>query len=369
MVSKANTTILTRSTGVIVAILLALLLTACAGKPLVPYSTSYEPLDLAPGNPQGLEDGRSRFREIFCAINQDHGTDLPDYMPCGEALATVGTEATPSQRPVDLGASNRNDLVLLVPGLGYQCIKNWLDHDNSAPNHVAEYGYEVDFLEVSGLSGSPHNAKMVRDYVLDLPPQQAGRPLILVGYSKGAPDILEALVSYPELAEKVTAVVSFAGAIGGSLLADDATLSQVNLLTKVPKSDCDQGDGKSLESLSPELRKAFLANNELPGNIRYYSVVAFPDPKRISFGLKSSYRKLASIADGRNDSQLVFTDQVIPGSTVLAFVNADHWAMAVPVARQHKFAASTFVSQNNFPREVILEALLRYLEEDLSNEP
>lgn len=351
------------------SVLLLVLLTACAGKPLVPYSTTYEPLDLSPGNPQGLRDDRSRFREIFCSINQDHGQELPDYMPCEEALSLVGGEGPPSRLPVDLGNSKRNDLVLLVPGLGYQCIKNWLDHDNSAPKHVAQYGYEVDFLEVSGLSGSAHNATMIRDYVLNMPPEQADRPLILIGYSKGAPDILEALVTYPELAEKVTAVISFAGAIGGSLLADDATLSQVNLLTKVPRSDCDEGDGESLQSLSPEVRKAFLADNTLPEHIRYYSVVAFPSPMRISFGLKSSYNKLAKIADARNDSQLVFTDQVIPASTVLAFANADHWAMAVPVARQHTFAASTFVSQNNFPREVILEALLRYLEEDLSTTP
>ena len=118
-----------------------------------------------------------------------------------------------------------------------------------------------------------------------------------------------------------------------------------------------------------KLRGAFLDNHELPEHIRYYSVIAFPSPERISFGLKSSYNKLARIADARNDSQLVFTDQVIPGSTILAFTNADHWAMAVPVARQHNFAASTFVSQNSYPREVILEALLRYLEEDLSSEP
>lgn len=226
------------------------MLTACAGKPLIPYSTTYEPLDLAPGNSQGLRDGRTRFREIFCTINRDHGKDLPDYMPCDEALNMVGNEAPPTQLPVNLGPSERNDLMLLVPGLGYQCIKNWLDHDNSAPNHVANCGYEVDFLEVSGPSGSVHNAKMTRDHVLALP-QQPDRPIILVGYSEGAPDILEALVIYPELAARVTAVISFAGAIGGSLLADDATLSQVNLLTKVPKSDCDKGDGGSLQSLSP----------------------------------------------------------------------------------------------------------------------
>ncbi|MBT8073717.1 MAG: hypothetical protein KJO58_08375, partial [Gammaproteobacteria bacterium] len=79
---KAGKKVSTTLFGPIPAILFFALLTACAGKPLVPYSTSYEPLDLAPGNPQELSDGRSRFREIFCAINQDHGKELPDYMPC-----------------------------------------------------------------------------------------------------------------------------------------------------------------------------------------------------------------------------------------------------------------------------------------------
>ena len=83
-------------------------------------------------------------------------------------------------------------------------------------------------------------------------------------------------------------------------------------------------------------------------------------------GLKPSWRKLGRLSDARNDSQLVFHDQIIPGSTLLAFANADHWAMAVPVARHHDFASATYASDNDYPREVMFEALLRYVEEDLA---
>jgi hypothetical protein len=60
-------------------------------------------------------------------------------------------------------------------------------------------------------------------------------------------------------------------------------------------------------------------------------------------------------------------DQIIPGSTLVAFLNADHWAVAVPVARQHPFVGSILVDHNDYPREAFLEALLRYIEEDLQN--
>jgi hypothetical protein len=38
---------------------------------------------------------------------------------------------------------------------------------------------------------------------------------------------------------------------------------------------------------------------------------------------RSSYDKLSKV-DARNDSQLLFYDEIIPGSKLLAYVNADH---------------------------------------------
>jgi len=99
--------------------------------------------------------------------------------------------------------------------------------------------------------------------------------------------------------------------------------------------------------------------------VHYYSLATFPDPERISSILKSSYRKLASI-DARNDSQVIFYDQVIPGSTLVGYLNADHWAVALPIARSHEKIGSWFVTENAYPREALLEAVLRFVEEDLS---
>jgi len=44
--------------------------------------------------------------------------------------------------------------------------------------------------------------------------------------------------------------------------------------------------------------------------------------------------------DARNDSQVIFYDQFIPGSTLVGYLNADHWALAVPVARSHSTIGS-----------------------------
>src|SRR5262249_1133589 len=102
----------------------------------------------------------------------------------------------------------------------------------------------------------------------------------------------------------------------------------------------------------------------LPRSIRFYSLVALPQPAQMSSGLRSSYDKLSQV-DPRNDSQVIFYDAVIPGSTVLAYLNADHWAVGVPLARSHAFIASLFADKTAFPREALLEAVLRYIEEDL----
>jgi hypothetical protein len=66
-----------------------------------------------------------------------------------------------------------------------------------------------------------------------------------------------------------------------------------------------------------------------------------------------------------NDSQVIYSDEFIPGSTLLGFINADHWAIVLPIDRSHPFVGSMFVSRNDYPREALLEAVLRYVEEDL----
>ena len=342
-------------------------LVACSNQPQVPFSYTLEPLSFEPGNTYNVTDGRARFREIFCAANEDHGEALPDYTPCEEALVRFDDEPEPTGLPVDLGPSSTNLLGKMVPGLAYSCVKAWLHHDNSAPNHVATLGYETGFIQVEGIASSETNADLIAEYVAGLGPEYDERPLILFGYSKGLPDIFAFLVQYPELTHRVAAVVSYAGAVWGSPLADEADEKQLRWLTLIPGAECEKKDSKALDTLSPANRDAWFAEHTLPEHIRYYSVVSFPDPENISNGLQHSHKKLGALKDGRNDSQLVFYDQVIPGSTILGFFNADHWAMSVPIARQHEVSQAIFADQNDFPREIALEAILRFIEEDLES--
>jgi hypothetical protein len=314
-----------------------------------------------------LVDRRGRFREIYCTVLEKHGESLPDYRSCEAALTLAGDESGATGEEVELGYSNSDYLVLLVQGLGWDCFAGWLDVELSAAKHVANFGYEVRLLPVDGLSSTEKNALLIQKYIASLPPEDAGRPIILAGYSKGAPDILTAVANYPEVANRVSGVISLAGSIGGSPLADDASQSQANMLTNVPGSNCDEGDEGAVESLRTDVRQQWLVENTLPSSIKYYSVVTYPSPERVSWGLKSSYKSLSKV-DVRNDTQVLIYDQMIPGSTLVAFLNADHWAIAVPVARKHAFVGSTVVNHNDYPREALLEALLRFIEEDLSSE-
>ena len=333
----------------------SLLLSACATNPPVEYA-----IDIPPG----VTDARGRFGEIYCAVLEAHGHDLPDYRPCEDALSRVSSKPTGTGRPVDLGPSRRQLQAAIVPGIGYGCFAAWLEPPGTAAAHVSKFGFGLVGIEVDALSGTATNARQIRDAILAMPVEEGPPRIVLVGYSKGTPDILEAVVRYPEIHDRVAAVVSVAGAVGGSALADDSEQWQADLLRHWPKAECDAGDGGGVASLRPEVRKAWLAQNPLPSNVRYYSLVTLPDPERISRIVQSSYKKLGKI-DWRNDSQVIYFDQIVPGSTLLGFLNADHWAVAVPLDRSHQVIGAWLADKNDYPREAMLEAVLRFVEEDL----
>jgi hypothetical protein len=332
-----------------------LLLGGCATKAPVEYS-----IDV----PQGVRDGRAHFDDLFCAVLKDHGPSLPDHRPCEYALSHTAPPPPMPGAPVDLSPSRRHLVVGIVPGIGYDCIEKWLEPTGAGAAHLRTQGFDMRLLKVDALSGSATNARLIRDAIMAMS-EEAGPPrLVLMGYSKGAPDILEALVNYPEIRPRIAAVVSAAGAVGGSLLAEGATESQADMVRHFPGATCGAGDQDAVQSLRIGVRRQWLREHPLPSGIRYYSLVTLPDRERISRILSPSYDKLAKV-DARNDSQVIYSDEFIPGSTLLGFVNADHWAIALPISRSHPWVGSMFVSHNDYPREALLEAVLRYVEEDL----
>ncbi len=231
--------------------------------------------------------------------------------------------------------------------------------------HLRQFGYDVSFIRVEGLSSTRRNAARIRDSLMALPEEDTEPRLVLVGYSKGANDVLDAIVTYPAIRNRLAAVVSIAGSIGGSPLANEIEQELAEWLRHFPGAECSRGDRGAIAALRPETRQNWLVKHALPHDIPYYSLVTLPDEKRISWLLRGSHRTLSRI-DSRNDGQVLFYDQIIPGSTLVGYLNADHWAVAVPIARTHGAIGKLLVNQNAFPREALMEALMRFIEEDLN---
>jgi hypothetical protein len=343
-----------------------LLLGACAAGPsAVQEGATVDQLVGEHGEIHAL-DARGEFRAVLCATARQTGGLYPDNRPCEDMLRDVPPEPPLPAGPIDVESAIRPYTVLIVPGLGFDCFGRLVGSPGELIEIIRQLGHDVRIVPVQGLGDTGLNAAIIRDAVAGLDAAARARPLIMVGYSKGTPDILTALVEYPEVASAVSAVVSISGAVGGSPLAEQSSRWTLDLLASIPGSECEKSTETALDSLSPGPRHAWLAAHPLPQNIDYFSLVTWPQQENISTILKGSYKDLAKI-DARNDSQVLVTDQVIPGSRLLGFLDADHWAVAVPVNRKHPILGSTFVNHNDFPREILFVALLRYVDQVLTD--
>lgn len=59
-------------------------------------------------------------------------------------------------------------------------------------------------------------------------------------------------------------------------------------------------------------------------------------------------RRFQPCLDARNDGHVLYTDAIIPGSYLLGYFNADHWAVALPVARTVPKLCSAEEQQDEF---------------------
>ena len=133
----------------------------------------------------------------------------------------------------------------------------------------------------------------------------------------------------------------------------------------LPYANCPVVDHGEVKSLTPAVRMGWLASHPLLADIAWFSVVAMPSPERVSAVLRPLHALLSKV-DPRNDSQVIYYDAIIPGSTLLGFANADHWAIALPFESQAPVLAASLVDQNRFPRPQLLEAAVRIAEERLA---
>lgn len=353
--------------------------TACATAPRVSEyrSATVPPRAAAAADGSSVLDGRARFREVFCGLAQASGVAPSTDPDCADLLwrfadepaiaaqnarAPLAPVPIPPSVPVSASAAGPLRFVL-VTGAFDDCYGDEGLPFREAASALSARGYDVQTVRLSGRSSAAVDAEALDSALLPMLTTE-GRRIVLIGYSKGAVDILEMLGAHPELVPRVAAVVSIAGPVYGTPLASLARPFYDGLLAHAMAGRCSPGDGGVIDSLVPEVRRRWFETHALPTEVRFYSLVALPRWEVMSRALKASWRVLAR--DSRlNDGQIRAQDALIPGSTLLGFVDADHWGIALSIERVLPHIAAR-TDHRPFPQLELLEAVFLTVRADLS---
>jgi hypothetical protein len=305
----------------------------------------------------GVRDLRGTFRAAACAR-------LPaDGPPCEEVLLKLAHEPPPAALPRtdDLARRYR---IAFVPGLFNECFEDLARPFSDVQADLVARGFTVDYFAVAGRGSVAQNAAQLGVHFAGLP--EDDRPLIVFAYSKGFVDLLDFMVRYPDLARPIAAVVSVAGASNGSPLADRMHAIYRSLGAKFPLPGCARGTGEEIADLRPDARIAWWQDHGGSLTVPIFTLVAAPQPDRVSPATRATYNELAKI-DPRNDGKLLWQDQIPPRSHLLGYVNADHWSIAVPVLKEAPKAS--FLFRDTAPRTALAEAAIEVVAATLASSP
>lgn len=249
--------------------------------------------------------------------------------------------------------------LVFVPGILGECVAHIATPFSDSYDRLRARGHRVIVLKTRGRASSSENARLIAEH-MDMLEPDLGR-VILIAYSKGLPDSLEALVRDPgaRWVQKVVAVVSVAGVAFGTPAADQLTGLYETFFAKLPWATCQPEDGGGPRSLTSAERLRFFANHRLPERIKYYSLAAIAELPNMNPLLLPFHAALNKY--GPNDGQIVANSAIIPGSYLLGFLKGDHWAVALPFNRSSSIEALPLRAGNGFPREVLIDSVLGFV--------
>ena len=292
------------------ALLGSLILGGCASKPILTYESDAPAQVLAPIQAAGVTDGRARFREIFCERFDAIGPPAGGRPSCSNYLHELADESGSNGEPVGARIPLQSVRFVVVPGYFGDAIPGGVRTLGPSIDRLAGKGYRIEYIQVSGGGGGDYNADQIAAYFRERAFPE-NEKLVVIGHSKGTIDLLHFLAANPDLARQVDAMVSYAGAVNGSPLAEVFPEHLVNMALALRGSDV--GDKAGFRSLRPSVQMPWLAAHPAPPHIKYFSLASFTNRENVSGFLTDGYDRLAQI-NPRNDGQLIFYDQILPGS-------------------------------------------------------
>jgi len=206
--------------------------------------------------------------------------------------------------------------------------------------------------------------------------------VFMIGSSKGAADILTLLAMHPAVRSRVRCIFTWAGAIGGSEIADKSAgdfkrsrLQQQALSIardaknflpaglKLGKQDIGRvhefDTAAAVRDLTTKVRAEFLAEHKARLDALDLPMFYFSGATRLSevpFSQRSGFRALARI-DPINDMQLTSANASLPMpmATNLGVLRGHHWDLAYPSFRKRRWFNNTY---HPFPKAAALVAII-----------
>jgi hypothetical protein len=335
-----------------------LALTACSPSPVPSYSSNTPTQILTTLDSAGVRDLRPVYRAALCPRLPAAGA------PCDDVLLRLADEAGPPASFTPRAEIRERYRIAFVPGFLAECFGDMAQPFADVMDELARAGFAVHYLPTAGRGDTERNSAQLAAQLAAMPPDT--RPFIVFAHSKGLPDVLALLARYPQTVPKIAAVVSVAGAMNGSPLADRLNPAFRKWLSALPMRRCDRGDGDEFEDLRREVRLAWWQRHRASITTPVFALVTTPRADRLSPLLKEMYEELASV-EPRNDGQLLWYDQIVPGGHLLGYVNADHWGIGVSVSQA--VPPAKLLIRDDVPRTALVQAAIEVVDSVLDTAP
>lgn len=358
-----------------IALLAALTCVACAPVAVQPERSSHALTVTLPVSMAGIADSRQPFAALFDEAMHASGANDDAWLH-GVSPRTgdhTGRLAALKRAFRERAASTS---VLLVPGLFGDCVDTQSvpfgdgltrTREHSAVQAYAQYAdlglLGIRLILLPGRVSSAANGALVAQAIREESARPGVQRIVLLGYSKGTADALEALAqlqSQGGIPAAVKALVSVSGTVMGTPIAAHFERLYETASPLVQPFDCSASDGHDLASLTRRERVAWLVANPPPERLHYYSITAHAARDQIAPLLRPFYDQLSAV-DARNDGQMLASDAILPRSVLLAEARADHWDVALPRERHPSLLMRSLSTGRAYPREALFRATVQWV--------